>query len=416
MKKALIVSFDLIRSSEVSTSLSVASIIAYLKNDPRCGEEFDVDVFQYNMLQIKHKLSNDVCALLLSAHNLLQYDTIALPAYVWNEYLINELIRKIRQAGFIGKIVLGGYQVTYSSRETLESDYSSVDFYISGYAEASLLKAILSEKPDKPIVLNESIPFENIPSVYLSKAIPLSQNQKMIRYETKRGCPYRCSFCAHRDLQNGRVYKHMLEKIFQELALFKEKSVQKINVLDPVFNAGSDHLEILKEIERLELKSLFTFQTRFELIKHERGKEFLELVSGINAHLELGLQTINEQEYAVIQRPNNKALIKEAMHMIQQLQVSYEVSIIYGLPNQTVDSFKRTIDFLVENGCRNIKAYPLMLLKGTELYHDKSKWKLEERAIGEFNIPVVISSNSFTEHDWQTMNEMAVQLNPAERF
>lgn len=96
--------------------------------------------------------------------------------------------------------------------------------------------------------------------------------------------------------------------------------------------------------------------------------------------------------------------------------ISYEISLIYGLPNQTLDTFKYNIDFLKSRGCENIKAYPLMLLKGTELYEKKNIYNFVEQPFGDFNIPTVVSSHSFTENDWWKMKDIADELNPTMRF
>jgi hypothetical protein len=56
-----------------------------------------------------------------------------------------------------------------------------------------------------------------------------------------------------------------------------------------------------------------------------------------------------------------------------------------------------------------------MLLRGTELYHEKEKWNIKEEMNGEFAIPVVTSSNSFTRHDWEQMNDIANNLTPHDR-
>lgn len=72
--------------------------------------------------------------------------------------------------------------------------------------------------------------------------------------------------------------------------------------------------------------------------------------------------------------------------------ISYEVSLIYGLPGQTLDSFQRGIDHLQRKGCTVIKAWPMMLLPGTKLCDQKEQWGMEEEPIGEFRIPVVTSS------------------------
>ncbi|MGB0432498.1 MAG: hypothetical protein ACPGLV_18625, partial [Bacteroidia bacterium] len=95
---------------------------------------------------------------------------------------------------------------------------------------------------------------------------------------------------------------------------------------------------------------------------------------------------------------------------LNKRKISYEISLIYGLPNQTVRSFQQSIDFLQQNGCNNITAFPLMLLKGTELYNQKSKWKMKEEPLGKFKIPTVTSSKSFDKSDWLEMKEIANNL------
>lgn len=250
----------------------------------------------------------------------------------------------------------------------------------------------------------------------MTNTIPVSQNQKMVRWETKRGCPYKCTFCAHRDLGKNKVYKHQIDKIFSELSLFKKKHIERINILDPIFNVGGEYLNILKEICRINLTATVTMQTRFELIKGSNGDDFLNLCKKINSHLEFGLQTIIKNECDVINRSNNVKIISEVLKKLNTANISYEVSLIYGLPMQTVSSFKKSINFLKSNFCKNIVAYPLMLLKGTELYACKNDYNMAEKEIGDYHIPTVVSSNSFTENDWLEMKNIANHLNSNCRF
>jgi radical SAM superfamily enzyme len=148
-------------------------------------------------------------------------------------------------------------------------------------------------------------------------------------------------------------------------------------------------------------------QTKFELIKGEKGKQFLDLAAEINAYLEFGIQTIVESECNAINRHNDKTFIKNVLRELKARKINYEVSLIYGLPTQTVDTFQYNIDFLQSNGCENITAYPLMLLKGTELYEQKKLWKFVERKMGDFHLPTVVSSNTFSERDWLKMKEIS---------
>jgi radical SAM superfamily enzyme len=152
-------------------------------------------------------------------------------------------------------------------------------------------------------------------------------------------------------------------------------------------------------------------QTRFELIIGTQGDKFINLCKKINSHLEFGLQTAIESESNIIDRKNNINTVREVLNRLNVNDISYEVSLIYGLPMQTVQSFKESIDFLMENGCKSIVAYPLMLLKGTELYSKRNKYSFVEKKLGSYNIPTVISSNTFTEKEWMEMETIAKQLN-----
>lgn len=414
--RVLIISFDLFREGETEISYAIASIMSYLKKDIRYGNEFTIKNLSINMLKKPIDITNDYLESMLVENSIWSFDTIAISCYVWNEYLINPLLKKITELGFHGKIVLGGYQISYGAEEKLSKEYPKADIFIFGYAEKSLLNSIFLEKSKTPIYLNENVDFFELPSPYLSNEILVSKKQKMVRMETKRGCPYKCSFCSHRDLTKNKVHKHNKNKVFEELDFFKEKQVQKINILDPVFNAGKDSLDYLRYMYDIGLKSEITMQTRFEMIRGEFEKPFLDLSEKIQSKLEFGVQTIITKEYYAINRPNDLSKIKILLSELKNRNISYEVSLIYGLPHQTYDSFLESVDFFKSNGCENLTAFPLMLLKGTELYQQKEKFNFIEEEVGEFKIPTVISSNSFTNEEWIKMDYVAKQLNPNQRL
>jgi radical SAM superfamily enzyme YgiQ (UPF0313 family) len=228
--------------------------------------------------------------------------------------------------------------------------------------------------------------------------------------ETKRGCPRDCSFCAHKGLQGGRVFSHPRSQVFGELALFKEKSVRKINVVDPLFNCGSDYLEILKECLRINLDCVISLQTDFSSITGSEGEEFLELCSSLNVVLECGVETIHANELAVLNKANDPVQLGRILRRLREYEIGFEVNLLYGLPLQTVDSFRSSIEFLLENGCTKIRAFPLTLLSGTQLENEKERWGCKEDFLGLFHLPLVVSSNSFDRDDWQVMKRIAGAL------
>ena len=417
MKKVLFISFDLIRSGEIEKPYAVASILVYLKQDKKLYGKFEFDHISFNMLTKKYEDYNNIFAHDLALLKVENYQFIALSAYVWNEFLINDFIKELRLQGFKGSVILGGYQITYSNNELLPQQYPDAQVFVSGYAEQALSDYFVAESTNKtPLFINSPVDFTQMPSAYLSNEVHIPSGTSMLRMETSRGCPYKCSFCAHRDLTQNRVFRHYLDKVFQEIALFTDKNVGRVNILDPVFNAGRNSIEIMKELNKTNISTTYTLQSRFENIKGEYGYEFLDLCGDGIYHLEFGLQTAIEAESVIINRKNNIKLIDEAMKGLAERGISYEVSLIYGLPGQTVDSFKRSIEFVANRGCKLIKAYPLMLFRGTELFNEKEKWAMQEEITGDFSIPVVTASSSFTRNDWETMSEIAGGLMANQRF
>jgi coproporphyrinogen III oxidase-like Fe-S oxidoreductase len=96
--------------------------------------------------------------------------------------------------------------------------------------------------------------------------------------------------------------------------------------------------------------------------------------------------------------------------LVQQWEQSFEVSLIYGLPGQTLESFKESIAYLQHRNIDDIKAFPLMILEGTELAENKNEYNIVEDIIDDSRIPHVVECNSFTRGEWEIMRSYANNL------
>lgn len=416
MIHTLLISFDLVRPGELSPSLAIASILAHQRSDARWRERMTVEHLSINMLVHGGQAQAADFRAQLEAMHIHRFDAIALSAYIWNEYLINPFIALLRSMSFQGKIVLGGYQVTYGREADLLQRYPDCQVFISGHAEQAFAELPDHLQRKAPVFLNVPVDFAQLASPYLSGELPVPLGAPMTRLETKRGCPYRCAFCAHRDLVTHRVHRHPLERVFQELAFLAERRVHRINVLDPIFNAGAEHLAVMREMVRLGMRSTITLQSRFENIRGEQGAAFLDRCAQGPFHLEFGLQTTDPTVSRHIDRANRMDLVDAVLDQLVARGIPFEVSLIYGLPGQTLDSFQRSIDHLHAKGCTQIKAWPLMLLPGTKLHDQKEQWGMREEPLGEFRIPVVTESNTFTRDEWERMKDLANACVPSNRL
>lgn len=405
IKTVLLVTFDFTQRGKSGTGLAAASLISACREHKSYGVEFTIQHLAITMSTIKSKQLSalEIVGLISKSVELVELDRLVLACYVWSSALIEPVIKLCKMRGFVGKTILGGYQIHKDSCHAL---YPSGDYYLPGYAEAALPEAILDDKAITSRVINIEVNMEKLPSPYLDGTFVLEDGHEMIHWETRRGCIFKCNFCAHRDLKSEGVHLLGMDKIKKELLLFKEKNVKKINVLDPIFNREPNHLIILQYAIEIGLTSLLSFQVRFEFIT----EAFLELCSKLNVHLEFGLQTANETESIMIKRKNNMNKVTDVIELLHQWQQAFEVSLIYGLPGQTVASFKESINYLKQRHVLIIKAFPLMLLEGTQLAKDKDEFQITEDFIDESGIPHVVSCHSFTRSEWNEMHSYASQL------
>ncbi|TXY09264.1 B12-binding domain-containing radical SAM protein [Vibrio mimicus] len=409
IKKCLLVTFDYTQRGKSGTSFAAGVLLSACKQHQHYGEQFTVDHLSIEMHENESENSTveEIASQINQQYKLEDLHALALGCYVWNTEMIEPLIANCRQKGFGGNIILGGYQIHADTCKTL---YPNGDIYLPSYGEVSLPKAFIQGKVLNKLILSDRVNFESLQSPYLDGSIQINENQPMVHWETQRGCYYSCSFCAHRDVTNNKVHDFLMETVKKELRLFKEKNVQRINVLDPIFRKGRRSYEILEYAIEIGLKAQLVFQVRFEDI----NERLLGLFHKLNTHLEFGLQTAIKDESVVINRRNNIDKVSSSIAMLQKKNMSFEVSLIYGLPTQTLYSFTQSIQFLQERNVSNIKAFPLMLLEGTQLSEDRELYGVKEGHIDDSGIPHVVESDSFTNEDWKAMRELAKKLTAQE--
>ena len=409
MKRILLLTFDLIRPDEPCISLSAGTLLSRLKSHAQHGSRFCVDHVSFNLLRCDTVTPEAIIERIAKSQNLQDVHAIAVGCYVWCRTIVNQLIPALRQHGFSGMIILGGYDII--NRDICKTVYPGGNLYLLGYAEESLLRAIEAPDSPAPTTMDDCPILSKIPSPYTTGTIPVREGEGRVRIETKRGCIRNCSYCAHKDLIRRQLYVYGLERVEQEIAFLKSKRVRKINVIDPLFNCGSTYIQVMKMLTDSSVQSTVSFQVAFEQLNGHSGNTFLDLCSSLDTVLEFGLQTTNANEARLINRQNVLPHASKVMKILADRSIAFEVSLIYGLPAQTLTSFRQSIAFLRDNGCKRIRCFPLMLFYGTDLWLHRERWHLSETAEGDFNLPLVTSSDSFTEDDWREMRRLAESLN-----
>lgn len=418
-RKLFFVALDWTRPKDPSMSLGQASILANLLKN---GVEVSTQAYSVNHDDFSaDKVSEEII------NNAEENTDVALGSFVWNEKHVQKILNNLKKEKFPGRIILGGPQISYV-KNGLEKYYPQADIFVRGYGEEAMVKLLKSseEKPeiegvhyagsqDKGISAN--VDLESLPSPYLDGII---KPQRFIRFETQRGCPFRCSFCQHRESDVSKTRRNFaLPRVMQEIDwITQNKVIQDVAVLDPTFNSGPQYLQVMDRFIEGEYSGKLALQVRPEMIK----PEFMDRIVGLNKTgrvvIECGVQTIHKNEQKLIDRPNNMKALERNLREAKERGIETEVSLIFGLPGQTPESFSQSIDFCKDIGVNKIFAFPLMLLRGTPLFDMKKMLQMRESDdinLEKINriqsdIPHVISSYSFDEKDWQKMADLAQDL------
>lgn len=429
-KKVFQLSLDWCRPKDPPISLGAASIVSHLRN-----HNVEVVPLSYNVNSQHFDTDAVIHDIFASGPN--EHTLLGIGAFVWNEMNLQDILSKLHNYNFPGKILLGGPQVSYATAN-LEEYYPLVDIFCRGYAENAVLELVTSSTNDKPFPIIGGIVYKGLPdmkeqatcnletlsSPFLDGTVP---PQRFLRWETQRGCPFRCSFCQHREsdlptastLQTRQPLKS--SRILEEVEWLTKKQVTDIAVIDPTFNAGPNYLEVMNSFIHHQFQGKLALQCRFEMIKDNFLEKVVQLNTlGAKVVLEFGLQTVNKNEAKAIQRPNQMKRVEDSIVKLKAMNIEYEVSLIFGLPLQTLSSFMESINFCLNHRVPVIKAWPLMILRGTPLDTNmvREAYGLKEMSISasdeidrvQVNIPHVVSSSTFSYEEWVKMTKIAALL------
>jgi radical SAM superfamily enzyme YgiQ (UPF0313 family) len=248
-------------------------------------------------------------------------------------------------------------------------------------------------------------------SPYLTGVLPIFSRK--IYWETKRGCKYKCGFCEWGNATIDIIHLDH-QRLLNEIELFKRHPIEEVNILDGTFNNGVYFIKIFEKL--LEINDLkINCQAHFDALDSEDGEKFMNLCiqHKKRVHLEFGLQTIHKNEMRTIKRGNSITKVSEALARLELNRISYEVSIIYAIPGQTVISFIDTIEYLIIHGCKTIRAFPLCIPKNSKMKINKEADMVQEGK-NKYNVFSVKSSYSFTLEQREDMDRIAERLNNGE--
>lgn len=304
-------------------------------------------------------------------------DMIGFSVYLWNREQSAAIARELRPRGETPFLFCGGPEATADPGGLLSA--APFDFLIAGEGELPLLnitRLILGGKDfsatpgcvvrqEGKLLLTPPLPvtdLDTIPSPFLAGILPAGDYQGFL-WQLSRGCCFDCDFCFDAKEQQG-VRRFGKERIVAELAWLAGNGVAQVFVLDSTFNQNRKAAaEILKLIAKQAPQIHFHFEVRSEFIDRQQAGLFAK----ITCSLQIGLQSSNPLVLKGVNRSFNRDDFVYRIGLLNEAGAIFGFDLIYGLPGDTLDGFRKSLQFALSLLPNHLDIFPLAILPGTKL-------------------------------------------------
>lgn len=312
-------------------------------------------------------------------------DIVAFSCYIWNMEFIKRISNVIKLINPKIEILYGGPEVTYNAKKFLEENCG--EYLIEGEGEVTFknfVKYKLKEKNINEIKglyykqnnevkfngISENINMNDLKFPYIKED---DMENKIIYYESSRGCPFKCKYCLS-SVTNGVRFLDV-ERVKKELKYFVDNDIKLIKFVDRTFNCNKKYTkEIWSYLCNLETDSTFHFEIAADLLTDEEI-EILNNAPKGRLQLEIGVQTTNIDVLHNINRVIKFENLKEKVLEIgKNKNVGQHLDLIAGLPGESFESFKKSFNDVYSVRPDQLQLGFLKLLKGSLMRIEAEKW------------------------------------------
>lgn len=355
--------------------------IRYLKSF--CEHEFDIELTEYT---IKDPVMNIVSDLYQR-----KADVIGFSCYIWNIEETIKVISMLRKVQPDVKIILGGPEVSYDTKEWLER-LSDVDFIVMGEGEETFLHLLQQIRDDEKyhfvfgmayrnaageVVINPGRPkldLNDIPSPHRFEADIAELGKRVVYFETSRGCPFSCQFCLS-SIEVGVRYFD-IERTKADLLYLIANGAKLIKFVDRTFNIKRDYaMEMFQFLIDNHQGCVFQFEITADIMRPEVLDFLAEKAPPGIFRFEIGVQSTNDHTNELVKRRQNFAKLTRTVKMVKDSgKIDQHLDLIAGLPHEDYQTFRKTFNDVFALSPEELQLGFLKMLRGTGLRLDAEKY------------------------------------------
>lgn len=353
----------------IHSNPAVYSLRAYaqaaLGNQPEVG----IEIAEYTINQNTENILADIYR-----H---RPDIAAFSCYIWNGYTIQELLPELPKLLPDTKLWLGGPEVSFHAEKIL-AQYTQLTGIMVGEGEETFTQLVrfyhapkgqLQDIPGLVLPQGRTQPREltdmsKLPFLY--EDLGKFQN-RIIYYESQRGCPFRCAYCLSAIDKSVRLRD--IETVKKELQYFLDHKVSQVKFIDRTFNCNAAHaLAIWRYLlENDNGVTNFHFEIAADLMTEEELEVLKQMRPGL-IQLEIGVQSTNEQTLHAINRYMSLEHLRQVVDKIHSFHnIHQHLDLIAGLPYEDYDSFVTSFNDVYAMRPQQLQLGFLKVLKGSPI-------------------------------------------------
>ena len=361
--------------------LLVALNAKYIHSNPALHSlrAYAGDKYQDSIELAEYTINNESGTILADLYKR-QPDVVGFSCYIWNFNMISDLVREFHKLLPNVPIWLGGPEVSFNAREILDNRKEVTGVMIGegeetflhllkhylkedGFCDLSKIAGIVTRENEyinRPLLDMDALPF-------LYSDLGAFEN-RIIYYESSRGCPFRCSYCLSSVDKTVRVRDFSLVK--KELQFFLDHKVPQVKFVDRTFNCVHEHtMDVWRYIlENDNGVTNFHFEVEADVLRPEEMELLSKMRPGL-CQLEIGVQTTNPVTLKEIRRNMDIDKLRKTVETILSFKtVHVHLDLIAGLPYEDYESFANSFNEVYSMKPQQLQLGFLKVLKGSYMH------------------------------------------------
>ena len=315
-------------------------------------------------------------------------DVVGFSCYIWNFNMISDIVREFHKLMPNVPIWFGGPEVSFDAGNILDKQKEVTGIMIGegeetflhllkhylqedGFCELKDISGIVTRENEyvqRPLLNMDSLPF-------LYKDLGTFEN-RIIYYESSRGCPFRCSYCLSSVDKTVRVRDFSLVK--DELQFFLDNKVPQVKFVDRTFNCNPKHtIDVWNYIlENDNGVTNFHFEVEADILRPEELLLLSKMRPGL-CQLEIGVQTTNPVTLKEIRRFMDIEKLRKTVETILSYKtVHVHLDLIAGLPYEDYQSFANSFNDVYAMKPQQLQLGFLKVLMGAYMHEMAEEYGL----------------------------------------